>query len=181
MVRHVVTLVDVKRFVGAFLGAAFVLTGCSLGTSAAPIESASDGVVAAAGDSGVEVVFTNAATSSDSELRVRASGAKDPEEVIAPGGSATIRQTEPGSESVPYVVKGPTTDAAASFEIGFANPTPGCPNATVGGWKRPLCNVGDTDTWTQGVEGAGTAVVEVTRLDNSDGLTRYAVSVKWTL
>ena len=178
--RRVDTLVDVKWVVAPLLGAAVVLTGCGLG-SGASVESADDGAVAAAGVSGIEAAFTNVATDSTSFIRVSPSGAQDMEKGMAPGETASLRLEASGTQPVPYVIVGPTAESTSSFEIGFANPAAGsCPNATVDGWKVPLCKVGDTAKWTHRADGAGSAVIDVRRLDNADGRTRYDVKVNWT-
>ena len=170
----------VKWVAGTVLGAALALSGCGLMSSGSSVESADDGAVAAAGVSGIEAAFTNASTETGSYLRIRPLGMEDMEKGIAPGETGSLRLEAAGMRPVPYVVVGPTADSNASFEIGFANPMPGsCPNATVGGWKTPLCKVGDTATWTHKVDGAGSAVIDVRRLDNANGRTRYDVQVTW--
>ena len=171
---------DVKWGVAPLLGAAVVLTGCGLG-SGASVESADDGAVAAAGVSGIEAAFTNASNEPTSFVRISPSGAQDMEKGIAPGETASLRLEASGTQPVPYVLAGPTAESTASFEIGFANPAAGsCPNATVDGWKVPLCKIGDTAKWTYDVPEAGTAVIDVRRLDNADGRTRYDVQINWT-
>ena len=75
---------------------------------------------------------------------------------------------------------GPPAGSPSSFEISFANPAAGWgPNAPVDGWRGPLCRGGATAKWTYAVPEAGTAVIDVRRLDNADGRTRYDVQVNW--